>query len=253
MHISLCFKHFIEIVKQIFKTLTLCCWICYKCSCARKLFIWCWLLTYGGHHVVWDPFNEGARVLIAQWRDSWFNLICTDVFTSQKTCSCQYFSIDWKVSSVAVEASWVKHLLTNLCFSKLFKLLIINSKQWCLSLHQEVLTWKWHQISWKLSYVTVVLISWESCRRCDVGHTQSNEVVDIFKGWFLYFQVVLSNSVECTVFNCECGLRILDESVKGEDWVVGFCDTVWLDSVGWTWEDWEVEGKFVTVVFRELF
>ena len=117
-----------------------------------------WNVTDSGLHVVGDPFNKVAAVLVLNVQHLLVNLLHGHA-SSEHGGYGEVTAVSWVTSSHHVLG--IKHLLGKLWDGEGSVLLATSAGKWGESRHEKVETWEWHHVDGELSQVGVEL-TWES-------------------------------------------------------------------------------------------
>ena len=114
---------------------------------------------------------------------------------------------------IVEKTSRVEHHVADLLYFKFLKNLIFRRNKRCLALYQKVISWERNEIGCKFSEVTIVFDAWEAKGGCSICHALRNQPINVFEARILNFLIVLTNSVECWVFDREDSTAVLDECI----------------------------------------
>jgi len=178
-----------------------------------------WDVANSGLHVVRDPFNEVAAVLVLGVEHLLVDLLHGHT-SSEHGGNSQVSSVSWIASGHHVLG--VEHLLGELGHSQRSVLLATSGSKWSKAWHEEVKSREWHHVDGELSEIGVKL-TWESEASGDTAHGGRDQVVQVTVGRGGELQGSEANVVESLVINAVGLIGVLDELMNGEGGVV------WLD------------------------
>ena len=156
-----------------------------------------WDVTDSGLHVVGDPFNKVAAVLILDVKELFVDLLHGHT-TTEHGGNCQVSAMTGITCSHHVLG--IEHLLGQLWYGESSVLLATTRGQWCESRHEEVETWEGYHVDSQFSQIGVQLTR-ESETGCDTGHGSRDEMVQVSVGWGGQFQRSEADIVEGLVID----------------------------------------------------
>jgi len=204
-----------------------------------------WDVANSGFHVVRDPFNEVAGVLVLGVEHLFVDFLHGHS-SSEHSGDGQVSTVSWIASSHHVLG--IEHLLGKLWDGQSSVLLATSGGQWSETWHEEVEPWEWNHVDSQFSEIGVQL-TWESEAGGDAGHGGGDEVVQVTVGWGGEFQGSETDIVEGFVINAVGLVGVFDQLMDGEGGVVWFDDGV---RDLWRWDDGEGVHDSVWVFFSDF-
>jgi len=181
-----------------------------------------WDVANGGLHVVRDPFDEVAAVLVLDVQHLLVDLLHGHA-SSEHGGNGQVSTVSWVTGGHHVLG--IEHLLGELWHGQGSVLLATSGGKWSKTWHEEVESREWNHVDGELSEISVQL-TWESEAGGDAAHGGRDEVVQITISWRGEFERSEADVVERLVVNAVGFVSVLNELVNGEGGVVGLDDGV---------------------------
>ena len=187
-------------------------------KCGGHLETTWWDITDSGLHIVGDPFNEVAAVLVLNVQHLFIDFLHGHTSTEHGG--------DGEVSAVARIAGshhilGVEHLLSQFRNSQGPVLLTSSGRQGSKPWHEEVETRERHHIDGQFTEIGVELTG-ESETGGDSGHGGGDEMIQVSVCWSCQFQGPEADVVQSLVVDAVSLVGVLNELMDGQSGVVWF-------------------------------
>ena len=191
-------------------------------ECAGHLETTRWDVTHGSLHVVRDPLDEIAAVLVLHVQHLLVDLLHGHA-ASEDRCHGKVTTVTGITGGHHVLG--VKHLLRQLWHGQGAVLLAASGRQRSEAGYEEVQTWEWHHVDGEFPQIGVQLAGESEAGR-DTGHRSGDQMVEVSVRWRRQLECAEADVVQSLVVDAECFVCVLDELVDGQSSIVRLDDCI---------------------------